>query len=103
MAKKAQSQKTAADVKYGEAVAEIEQILESIDQEEIDIDDLAAKVARAVTLIQVCQERLRATEASVVQALEGLEELPEEAPAETAAPEAPEPAPADEEEDDLPF
>lgn len=62
-----------SDVRYGEAVEEIEKILLSIDRDEIDIDDLSTKVARAAELIRLCQSKLRETEMKVTQVLAGLE------------------------------
>jgi exodeoxyribonuclease VII small subunit len=62
------------DVKYGAAVTEIEQILASIDRDEIDLDELGAKVERAVDLLKVCRAKLKATEARVVKVLKDLEE-----------------------------
>jgi len=57
-------------VRYGAAVAEIEQILASIDRDEIDIDELSQKVERAVELLKVCRARLKATELRVTQVLQ---------------------------------
>jgi exodeoxyribonuclease VII small subunit len=57
-------------VRYGAAVAEIEQILSSIDRDEIDIDELSQKVERAVELLKVCRARLKATELRVTQVLQ---------------------------------
>ena len=68
------------DVKYGAAVTEIEQILASIDRDEIDLDELGQKVERAVELLKVCRAKLKATEARVVEVLKDLEQ--EEAAAE---------------------
>jgi len=56
-------------VRYGAAVAEIEQILASIDRDEIDIDELSQKVERAVELLKVCRAKLRATELRVTEVL----------------------------------
>jgi len=56
-------------VRYGAAVAEIEQILASIDRDEIDIDELSQKVERAVDLLKICRARLKATELRVTQVL----------------------------------
>jgi exodeoxyribonuclease VII small subunit len=72
------SKRKAESVRYGAAVEEIETILESIDRDEIDIDDLSEKVERAVQLIRVCQEKLRSTEMRVTEVLESLHEEPEE-------------------------
>ena len=57
-------------VRYGAAVAEIEQILASIDRDEIDIDELSQKVERAVELLKICRARLKATELRVTQVLQ---------------------------------
>jgi len=62
------------ELRYARAVEEIEQILESIDREETDIDDLSTKVERAVQLIRLCQERLRRTEMRVTEVLRELEQ-----------------------------
>ena len=60
------------DVKYGAAVEEIEQILASIDRDEIDLDELGQKVERAVELLKVCRAKLKATDARVTQVLKDL-------------------------------
>jgi exodeoxyribonuclease VII small subunit len=60
----------ADSVRYGAAVAEIEQILASIDRDEIDIDELSQKVERAVELLKICRARLKATELRVTQVLQ---------------------------------
>jgi exodeoxyribonuclease VII small subunit len=74
MARRKTGKSPEPEVRYGEAVEEIERILEAIDREEIDIDELSEKVERAVTLIRVCQEKLRATETRVTEVLAELEE-----------------------------
>jgi exodeoxyribonuclease VII small subunit len=71
------------DVRYGAAVAEIEQILASIDRDEIDIDELSQKVERAVELLKVCRAKLRATELRVTEVLKDV--TPEDEEAEDAA------------------
>ena len=75
------------DVRYGAAVAEIEQILASIDRDEIDIDELSQKVERAVDLLKVCRAKLRATELRVTEVLKDV--TPEEDGSEDDANEAP--------------
>lgn len=60
------------DVKYGAAVDEIEQILASIDRDEIDLDELGTKVERAVDLLKICRAKLKATEARVTEVLKDL-------------------------------
>ena len=67
------------DVRYGAAVAEIEQILASIDRDEIDIDELSQKVERAVELLKLCRAKLRATELRVTEVLKDVTPEDEEA------------------------
>ena len=40
---------------YKEAVAEIEEILEKLENEELDVDELAAKVKRVSQLLRLLQ------------------------------------------------
>ena len=58
------------DVNYSEASAEIERILARLRSEEMDVDDLAAQVARATELIAQCKKKLLKTEAEVNRILE---------------------------------
>lgn len=55
------------DVKltYEAAYAELQQIVQDIQNETVGIDDLTAKIARASELIRFCRERLRMTEEEV--------------------------------------
>lgn len=55
---------------YGEATAQIEQILARLRSEEMDVDTLAAEVKRATELIASCKERLRKAEEEVNKILE---------------------------------
>lgn len=55
---------------YTEAMGEVERILERIQREEISVDDLAAEVKRAATLIAECRKRLRKAEEEVGKLLE---------------------------------
>lgn len=57
-------------ITYVEAMAEIEKILAELRSENIDVDTLAAKVARASSLIELCKQRLRTTEAEVKKLFE---------------------------------
>lgn len=55
---------------YTEAVTEIERILDRFRHEEMDVDSLAAEVARAQELIAFCKNRLLKTEEDVQKMLE---------------------------------
>jgi exodeoxyribonuclease VII small subunit len=61
------------DVKYSEAVSELEELLEQIDSEDVDLDDLAVKVERASELIRVCRDKIQHTEMQVRTIIEDLE------------------------------
>ena len=50
---------------YAAAVEELDQILNAIERDEVDVDLLSQKVARAVVLVQYCRERLAAAEVEV--------------------------------------
>ncbi|MBN1652095.1 MAG: exodeoxyribonuclease VII small subunit [Bacteroidales bacterium] len=50
---------------YSLAYEELENIIQEIEDEEINIDDLSAKVKRASVLLQFCKEKLRATEEDI--------------------------------------
>jgi exodeoxyribonuclease VII small subunit len=56
-------------ITYAEAIAEIEQILGRMKQEQ-GIDTLAADVKRATALIAMCRERLNDVEATIKAELE---------------------------------
>ncbi|MGQ0644681.1 MAG: exodeoxyribonuclease VII small subunit [Elusimicrobiota bacterium] len=50
---------------YAAAYEELQKILEALEQGEVDVDDLSAKVKRAAELIEFCQKRLKETELEV--------------------------------------
>lgn len=56
-------------VTYKEAITEIEEILEKIENEELDVDELAEQVSRVSALIAICKDKLHKTEAEVEKIL----------------------------------
>ncbi len=56
------------------AIDELEAILRRIESEEVDIDRLAAEVARATELVEVCRGKLRRAEVQVTQIVQKLDE-----------------------------
>lgn len=52
-------------VSFGDAITEVERILDRLEAEEIDIDDLSREVKRAVELIKICREKLEKTDSEV--------------------------------------
>ncbi len=61
-------------ISYNEAMTEIEAILEKIENEELDVDDLADKVKRVAVLLKMCKDKLQQTNEQVEQVLKEMEE-----------------------------
>lgn len=59
------AKKTSDKMNYGEAMAEIEKILASLQEENADVDTLAERVKRASELIAACRTKLRKAESDV--------------------------------------
>jgi exodeoxyribonuclease VII small subunit len=51
--------------RYEIAYAELQQIVQDLQEERVGIDELAEKIARAGELIRFCRERLRTAEDEV--------------------------------------
>lgn len=64
MSPKANNPDTAA-ITYAAAITEIEDILEEMNSATLDVDTLAAKVARANTLLEICKTKLLKTQKEV--------------------------------------
>lgn len=60
-------------VSYNEAMAEIEEILEKIENDELDVDELAEKVKRVSTLLKTCKDKLTKTNEQVELILKEME------------------------------
>ena len=58
---------------YTEAVAQIEDILGKIENEELDVDDLSAKVKQVSLLIAFCKKKLHETELEVEKILKDID------------------------------
>ncbi len=65
---------TAKKAGYNEAMAEIENILEKIENEELGVDELAEKVKRVSTLLKFCKDKLTKTNEQVEQILREMED-----------------------------
>ena len=61
---------TKKKLSYNEAIAEIEQILARLRDEQIDVDSLSAQVKRATELIEQCKAQLTDVEKAVKAELE---------------------------------
>lgn len=64
----------AKKVTYNEAITEIEEILGKIENEELDVDELAEKVKRVSTLLKICKDKLQKTNDQVEQILNEMED-----------------------------
>jgi exodeoxyribonuclease VII small subunit len=52
---------------YEEMLAELQSIRQSIEDNTVSVDELAHKVSRAYTLIELCKNRLRSTGQQISQ------------------------------------
>lgn len=57
---------------YDQAIAEVESLLEEIDDASLPIDELAPRIERAAGLLARCRRLLVRTETRVMEALEAL-------------------------------
>ncbi len=62
------------EMSYNEAVAELEQILRTMQGDQCDIDRLASLTRRATELIAECRARLTATDEELRTILAGMQE-----------------------------
>lgn len=63
-----------ADLKYTKAIKRLEEIINNIENEDIDVDDLSARVKEAVELIRVCKNKIEKAELEVKEIVENFEE-----------------------------
>ena len=61
------------ELKYAEAMQEMEEILSQIENEELDVDELSSTVKRVSFLVKVCRDKLFKTEAEVEKILKEME------------------------------
>ncbi|MBM3420685.1 MAG: exodeoxyribonuclease VII small subunit [Bacteroidetes bacterium] len=56
---------TRKEMKFSDAMKEVEAILGKMERGEMDIDELSTGVRRATELIRFCQKKLRTTEEEI--------------------------------------
>lgn len=61
------------DLSYADAVAELESIVATLERDELDVDVLATRVARAAELIKLCRDRIGGTRIEVERLVADLE------------------------------
>lgn len=74
MSETPEEQASTDELRYAEALAELEAILDEIEKDEVDLDDLGERVERAAHLIQVCRGKIERAEMQVKRIVEGLEQ-----------------------------
>jgi exodeoxyribonuclease VII small subunit len=62
------------DIGYADAMAELEDILEHLESDDLDVDVLAARVERASALIEICRTRITKARVQVESVVAELEE-----------------------------
>lgn len=70
----ARKKAAAADIRFGQAIDELEGILHRVEAEEIDIDELAAELKNATALLEICRSKIRKAELEVTQIVQSLED-----------------------------
>lgn len=60
------------EMKYSEAIAELETITAKMQSPDCDIDSLASLTSRALELLKICKEKLFKTDEEVKKCLEAL-------------------------------
>ena len=65
----------AEPIGYADAFDELERILDELEDDEIDVDLLADRVARAAELIGICRARIESAQMNVEQIVADLEDL----------------------------
>lgn len=64
---------TDTEIGYGQALAELEGILDEIEDDSVDVDVLATRVRRAAELLRICRERIGAARIEVTQIVADLD------------------------------
>jgi len=60
------------NLNYTKAYNELQNIVEDIENAEVHIDELEAKIKRASELLKICKDKLYKTEQNVMQSLENI-------------------------------
>ncbi len=62
------------EIKYSKSIEKLEKIIENIENEEIDVDELAKQVKEAVGLIKTCKDKITKAETEVKNVVDALED-----------------------------
>lgn len=58
------------DIKYEEAVRQLEKIVDKMESGELDIDSMATQLKKAQELVKLCKDKLKRTDADIQKLLE---------------------------------
>jgi exodeoxyribonuclease VII small subunit len=58
------------EIKYEEAIRQLEEIVEKMENNELDIDQLSEQLKKAQALIKLCKDRLTKTDEEIKKILE---------------------------------
>lgn len=61
------------EIGYADAMAELESILDDLEDDDLDVDVLASRVERASTLITLCRDRIGAARVQVEKVVASLD------------------------------
>ncbi|MFQ7113776.1 exodeoxyribonuclease VII small subunit [Hallella bergensis] len=59
----------ATETKYEEAIRQLEDIVEKLENNKLDIDEMSKQLKKAQQLIKLCKERLTKTDAEIQKIL----------------------------------
>ena len=59
------------EIKYEQAVRELEEIVEKMENDELDIDQLSLKLKEAQKLVSFCKEKLYKADEEIKKIMEG--------------------------------
>ena len=74
------AENTEDELGYADALTELEEILDQLEDDDIDVDVLSTKVERAAVLIRLCRGRIRDAQVSVEEIVSELEDLADPEP-----------------------
>lgn len=57
------------EIKYEEAVAQLEEIVDKMENDELDIDQLSDQLKRAKELVKICKDKLTKTDEEIKKLL----------------------------------
>lgn len=57
------------EIKYEEAVAQLEEIVDKMENDELDIDQLSDQLKRAKKLVKLCKDKLTKTDEEIKKLL----------------------------------